>query len=218
MSTAAAVVIAGGLATGCDDKEWRGRITIERDPAATRAATATPTGTPTKQQERTASPRPSEQAGEHQRRKSTHAPATPHRTAAPTPRPSPAGIGTAAERKVVRLVNAARAKAGCTALRADKRLRKAAYLHSRDMGENHYFEHDSQDGRTPWDRIRAQGYDHPAAENIAAGQRTPASVMAAWMHSKGHRANIVNCDYKAIGVGRWKGGGAPVWTQDFGRE
>ena len=40
-----------------------------------------------------------------------------------------------------------------------------------------------------------------AGENIAAGQRTPAQVVRAWMHSEGHRNNILNPDFTQIGVG-----------------
>ena len=60
-------------------------------------------------------------------------------------------------------------------------------------------------GRTPWDRIRAQlnGAEPFGAmgENIAKGQRTPAEVMTGWMNSPGHKANILNCGFKNIGVG-----------------
>ncbi len=119
--------------------------------------------------------------------------------------------------EVVRLVNVARAKAGCAAVHVDARLTTAARLHSEDMARRNYFSHTSLDGRTPWDRIRAQGYAYGSAENIAAGQRTPAAVMTAWMNSAGHRANILNCANKALGVGVGKGGSYGIyWTQDFG--
>jgi len=219
MAAAAAVAVVGALATGCGDKEQPGRNVADQRAANPARATPTATPTPTKHKKKAHKPHKHKRHHRHHARRHHAKPApagTPSRTAKPKPSPSSTGIGTATERKVVKLVNAARAKAGCKALRTDARLRKAAYLHSRDMGVHHYFDHNSQDGRTPWDRIRAQGYNHPSAENIAAGQLTPASVMDAWMHSEGHRANILNCDYKAIGVGVWKGGGAPIWTQDFG--
>lgn len=122
----------------------------------------------------------------------------------------------AAERAVWRLTNKQRAAHGCHALRLDPRLTKAARGHSTDMGVHHYFDHNSRDGKTPWDRIRAQGYAYPSAENIAKGYAMPSAVMSGWMHSSGHRANILNCAYKAIGVGVWYGPGGPMWTQDFG--
>lgn len=231
MAAAAAVAVMGALATGCGDKEQPGRNAADSAPGAGgNAASSVPTATPTPTKHRKTRAHKPHKAHKkkrsHPRRTARHRHSTrPHKSTAPRrtakPKPSPSspssgGVGTAAERKVVKLVNAARAKAGCKSLRVDRRLRKAAYLHSRDMGVHDYFDHNSQDGRTPWDRIKAQGYKWPSAENIAAGQPSPASVMDAWMHSEGHRANILNCSYKAIGVGVWKGGGRPVWTQDFG--
>jgi len=119
--------------------------------------------------------------------------------------------------EVVRLVNVARADAGCRAVRVDARLATAARLHSEDMARQSYFSHTSLDGRTPWDRMRTQGYTNGSGENIAAGYGTPAAVMAGWMNSSGHRANILNCSSAAIGVGIGKGGSyGTYWTQDFG--
>jgi uncharacterized protein YkwD len=88
------------------------------------------------------------------------------------------------------------------------------------MAVHGYFAHNSQDGRSPFDRMRAAGYRGGLmGENIAAGQPTPAAVMDAWMHSPGHRANILNCGYKVIGIGVFTLAGSPYriyWTQDFG--
>jgi uncharacterized protein YkwD len=119
--------------------------------------------------------------------------------------------------QVVRLVNVARADAGCAPLHVDARLATAARLHSEDMAKRNYFDHTSLDGRSPWDRIAAQGYAYGSGENIAAGYGTPHAVMSAWMKSPGHRANILNCSSRAIGVGIGKGGSyGTYWTQDFG--
>ncbi|GAB3872846.1 CAP domain-containing protein [Terrabacter terrigena] len=131
---------------------------------------------------------------------------------------APANAALTYQQQVVQLVNAQRAKVGCRALVSDARLARAAQAHSADMAKRRYFSHTSLDGRTFVQRIRAQGYTGTRlGENIAAGYRTPSSVMAAWMKSPGHRANILNCSYKAIGVGYASGGpyGA-YWTQDFG--
>jgi uncharacterized protein YkwD len=121
--------------------------------------------------------------------------------------------------EVVRLVNLERARAGCAAVRVDARLATAARLHSEDMARQKYFSHTSLDGRSPWDRIRAQGYAYGSAENIAAGYATPTAVMDGWMNSAGHKANILNCSNKAIGVGVGTNASATYriyWTQDFG--
>jgi uncharacterized protein YkwD len=127
---------------------------------------------------------------------------------------------TGTEAEVLRLVNVERASAGCSPLRSKSLLVGVARAHSLDMGEHGYFAHDSQEGRSPFDRMRAAGYSGGLmGENIAAGQRTPATVMDAWMHSEGHRANILNCGFHLIGIGVATVAGSPYgiyWTQDFG--
>ena len=137
--------------------------------------------------------------------------ATPIRRFTRSPATDPAVV------EVVRLVNVERARAGCAAVHVDARLATAARLHSEDMARLDYFSHTSLDGRSPWDRIGAQGYAYGSAENIAAGYSTPAAVMTGWMDSAGHRANILNCATKALGVGIGHGGHYGIyWTQDFG--
>ena len=95
-----------------------------------------------------------------------------------------------------------------------------ARAHSADMATKGYFDHTSPDGRSPFDRMRAAGYrGNLMGENIAAGQRTAAAVETAWMNSPGHRANILNCGYKVIGIGVATRSSSPYgiyWTQDFG--
>ncbi len=110
------------------------------------------------------------------------------------PRP-PASAATNAdlEKQVITLVNAERRKVGCAGMRTGTALRTAARLHSADMAKYRYFSHTSRDGRSPWDRIRAQKYYCGSAENIAAGQTTAKAVVSAWMKSTGHRKNILNC-------------------------
>jgi uncharacterized protein YkwD len=127
-----------------------------------------------------------------------------------------AGKATEAEDAVIQLTNKARAAADCAPLRFDVRLRTAARLHSADMGLHDYFSHTSRDGDTFADRIVAAGYPHPGAENIARGYQTAAEVMDGWMNSPGHRANILNCGLRTIGVGIYDGPDGPWWTQDFG--
>lgn len=143
--------------------------------------------------------------------------ATTRRTTAP-----PVGSGLAAqENEVVRITNVERDKAGCGPVVMNSRLRTAMRLHVQELGThgNLYISHDSDDGRSFVDRAKAQGYDAPGGENVARGQRDAADVMTSWMNSEGHRANIVNCSFKAIGVGVVKGvDGTLVWGQIFGRE
>lgn len=121
------------------------------------------------------------------------------------------------EARVVDLVNAERAEEGCDPLRTDARLQRAAAAHSADMARSGHFSHTSPDGRSPWERVQAQGYSQPSGENIARGYDSPHEVVDAWMDSEGHRENIVNCKSQATGVGVYFGGdGGPYWTQVFG--
>ncbi|MFI9291606.1 CAP domain-containing protein [Streptomyces gardneri] len=125
------------------------------------------------------------------------------------------GQSSAAE-QVIALVNAERAKAGCGALSANATLTKAAQGHSDDMAARDYFDHTNPDGDGPGERVTAAGYPWSTyGENIAMGQSTPEQVMEGWMNSPGHRANILNCDFKEIGIGIHTDGG-PYWTQVFG--
>jgi uncharacterized protein YkwD len=125
---------------------------------------------------------------------------------------------TAYEASVLTLVNQERAKAGCRALTADSRLAKAAKGHSADMATRGYFDHTTPDGVSFATRITNAGYRWSgAAENIAEGQKDPAAAMTAWMNSAGHRANILNCGYRNLGVGlAYNAKKTPYWTQDFG--
>lgn len=123
------------------------------------------------------------------------------------------------ESQVVDLVNAERAEAGCSiVVTLDSRLTAAARGHSSDMATRDYFSHDTLGGGGFADRITAQGYSwSTAGENIAMGQATAAQVMEDWMNSAGHKANILNCSFKNIGVGlAYNSSKTPYWTQDFG--
>ncbi|MCI3224374.1 CAP domain-containing protein [Streptomyces sp. NP-1717] len=132
-----------------------------------------------------------------------------------TPRPSVSAPATA-EAEVLALVNEERAKAGCQPLRADTALNGLAEAFSKDMADRGFFDHTDPDGDTPWDRADEAGITNLGGENIARGQADAQAVMASWMASEGHRENILNCDYKTIGIGAHFAGGGPWWTQDFG--
>jgi uncharacterized protein YkwD len=85
------------------------------------------------------------------------------------------------------------------------------------MATYNYFSHTGRDGSTFTTRASRAGYNYAIGENIAWGYRTPDAVMTAWMNSSGHKANILNCKAKSIGVGlARKADGTPYWTQEFG--
>jgi len=148
----------------------------------------------------------------------TPAPPAPPGKSTPPAKPLPAPDGlTSAEAAVFMIVNEERAKVGCNPLTVGSRLTAAARGHSADMAARGYFDHTTPEGVDFATRITRAGYRwSTAGENIAEGQPTAASVMRAWMNSKGHRANILNCAYRNIGVGlAYSPRREPVWTQDF---
>jgi uncharacterized YkwD family protein len=121
------------------------------------------------------------------------------------------------EQQVVDLTNKERAKYGLPPLKVDLALSKVAREKSRDMAVNHYFSHNSPTYGSPFEMMRKFGISYTAAgENIAMGQRTPQEVVAAWLNSAGHRANILNRNYTHIGVGFEENG--YIWTQQFIRK
>ena len=116
--------------------------------------------------------------------------------------------------QVFQLVNETREDYGCDSLREDSRLDNAAVGHSEDMATNDYFSHNGP-GNTAFNkRIQSYGYGSPGGENIAEGQTSAQQVFNAWMSDAGHRDNILNCQFVAMGVGVDTQGW--YWTQDFG--
>jgi len=118
---------------------------------------------------------------------------------------------------VLALVDAEREAAGCGPLTADPQLDALAGEHSADMAEHGRLDHTGSDGRTPWDRAADAGISGLAAENVARGQPDAEAVVAAWMDSSGHRANILACGHTRHGLGVVHDAGGPWWTQVFGR-
>jgi uncharacterized protein YkwD len=160
---------------------------------------------------------------------SADAPVTPQASAAApgtetdTPAPSRTAAASSAgarapgvEAQVIALVNALRLDAGCAPLVHDEGLAKVARAHSADMRDRDFFDHENLAGLDPFERAEAAGLTNARAENIAYGQPDPAAVMDDWMESKGHRANILDCELRTLGVGVAEGPGGPWWTQLFG--
>ena len=87
-------------------------------------------------------------------------------------------------------------------LRMDDRLNKAAQLHSDDMADRDFFDHQNPEGARMTDRADAFGYHwRLLMENIAAGQTSPAGAVTGWMHSAEHRAAILNARGRDAGMG-----------------
>ncbi|MFJ7327769.1 sigma-70 family RNA polymerase sigma factor [Streptomyces cyaneofuscatus] len=181
--------------------------------ASASSASPSASASPSKSPSRKPKPKPSPTKSTRPPAPSTAAPAPK-----PPPPPAPAPAPPASEGgQVLQIVNTERAKEGCGPVTSNDLLATAAQRHSADMASKDYFSHTSPDGTDPGDRITAAGYRWSTyGENIAKGQRTPADVMQAWMDSPGHRANILNCSFKEMGIGKVDSGGGPVWTQKFG--
>jgi len=125
------------------------------------------------------------------------------------------------EQAFVTLINNYRAQNGVGALTIDPSIQGAAEWMSADMGQYNYFSHTDHLGQTPWTRMCNFGYCYSTykGENIAAGYSTAAAVFEGWRNSPGHNANMLNANYKVMGIGRVVTLGSTYttyWTNDFG--
>ncbi|MCE9558245.1 MAG: CAP domain-containing protein [Armatimonadetes bacterium] len=124
--------------------------------------------------------------------------------------------------QVLVLTNKERAAAGLKPLVTDETLNKAAYWKAVDLSTAPVFDHKDSLGRPPKDRIESFGYLDWArlSENIAGGYFTPEEVVAAWMKSPGHRANIMDPKVKEIGLAFYYDPSSRhgyYWVQNFAR-
>ncbi len=140
-----------------------------------------------------------------------------------------AGTVEQGERTTLCLVNLERTSRGLRRLRDNARLERAATRHSRDMVARDFFSHTSLGGATMMDRIKQAGYlgrarSYSLGENLAWGTGTlgtPLKIVDGWMHSPGHRRNILHPRFEELGVGIVPGapGGhsdGATYTTDFG--
>ena len=139
-------------------------------------------------------------------------------TASCTPGANWPAANAAFAQQVVALVNQHRASLGLAALGVDASLTDSAVWKASHMAAYAYFDHNDPAppvARDPFTRMQDCGYAAGGAlgENIAAGQTSPADVMAAWIASSGHRANIENPAFQSIGVGVAQGAIGPYWVQ-----
>ena len=144
---------------------------------------------------------------------------------------SPARLGAPGVRATTLcLLNAKRRANGVGPLRHATKLIRAARRHSRDMVAHTYFAHDSRSGANFSDRIAKTGWMRGrnrwvVGENLAWGARrgsTPRRIVASWMASPVHRANILKPRFHVIGIGVENGvpvasgGAGATYTTDFG--
>jgi uncharacterized protein YkwD len=119
----------------------------------------------------------------------------------------------------MRLLNEERAARGLRPVQTNEALRRAAYLHSKDMAQNNYFSHTSQDGRTLRDRVQEQGYTGwtRIAENIAwhSGNPDALRVFNMWKGSSDHYRNMTG-NYNEAGFGHYTYNNRTYYTVDLG--
>jgi serralysin len=133
------------------------------------------------------------------------------------------------EQQVIELTNQERQANGLAPLRPNENLAKAAAGHSQAMASEGFFAHQNpKDNSDVGVRARRVAYNwNYIGENIALGSPTPQRVVAGWMNSPGHRANILNPEFREIGIGYVATGRDAdacrpslcrhYWTQVFGR-
>lgn len=120
------------------------------------------------------------------------------------------------EAEVVRLVNEIRTQQGLSPLTTTSALSAAAGQRAGELVSR--YAHERPDNTSCFTALDEFGVSYRAAgENIAAGYPTPEAVVTGWMNSSGHRANILNPSFKAIGVGYVSGQGSygSYWVQLF---
>jgi uncharacterized protein YkwD len=129
-------------------------------------------------------------------------------------------------------LNRIRVQHGLQPVKISARLTASAAQHSKEMGADGYFEHNSHDGTAFWKRIGrwygSNGYSYwSVGENLlwSSPQVDPAGAMQLWMNSPEHRANILSPRWREIGIsavhfasapGTFKGLEVTIITTDFG--
>lgn len=135
--------------------------------------------------------------------------------------PGLSGVAQAETRafQVFELTNLERAAAGVDRLILSPELTRAAQDYAEVLARGDCFGHACDPQADLRSRVERSGYTDwtRIGENIAAGQRSPEEVMAAWMASPGHRANILNPAFREIGIGVVNRGRSGLfWVQIFG--
>ncbi len=139
---------------------------------------------------------------------------------------------TSLESGVLFELNTIRRQHGLVPLHLNVRLTEAAEQHSREMGADGYFEHESVDGTAFWKRIgrwyASGGYGYwSVGENLlwSSPGVDPKGALELWMNSPEHRENILTARWREIGVsaihvaaagGTYKGLPVTIITTDFG--
>ena len=123
--------------------------------------------------------------------------------------------------RILELVNQERSKANLSALAVSPELSSAAQKKASDMFSKDYWAHVSPTGTTPWEFITTSGYKYVyAGENLGKSFDNSEDLVAAWMKSPTHRANILKPEYQELGLavvnGKLVGEDTTLIVQEFG--
>jgi uncharacterized protein YkwD len=107
---------------------------------------------------------------------------------------------------IVLKTNSLRNKAGLRPLTSNKVVELAAQRKAEIMAETGEFAHFLSNGKTPWSELVALGFSFSAAgENLAVHFSKPDELVEAWYMSPTHKANMLNRQFDAVGIGISKG-------------
>lgn len=111
------------------------------------------------------------------------------------------GVASFSTNEIISLTNAKRAQNGLPPLSSNGKLAAAASAKAASMEAEDYWAHNSPSGKTPWFFISGAGYRYVyAGENLARDFADAGSVVDAWMKSPSHKDNILDKNFKEIGV------------------
>ncbi|HKQ77745.1 MAG TPA: CAP domain-containing protein [Blastocatellia bacterium] len=119
------------------------------------------------------------------------------------------------------MINSYRAQNGKSQLKISASLTRAAEWMSGDMASKNYFSHTDSQGRDPFARMTAFGYNYPTSrgENLAAGYDDAVRTFNQWKASPGHNSAMLGATYNVIGIARVYSANSTYkwyWTTDFG--
>lgn len=222
MAIVLAVVVAFGVVS------WPSRAHQSNEPqsAGPGGAQVESQSRPTRVPRRTATPVPTNTQPGATQPAATRPPQTAPQPTVPPTAPQPPtnsgsyGCPTGEELVMLGLINTLRAQNGVGRLTLSPTLTNAAEFHSRDMAARNYFSHDLPGIGTWSQNISNHGYPYGTrAENIAAGNSSASATFNQWVNSAGHRANMLNPNLTAIGIGAAYGASSAYgtyWTNTFG--
>lgn len=142
---------------------------------------------------------------------------SPEPTPTPQPEPDRPEELSEAQIRLVKLHNEERLKRSKISLEPNTELMQAAQYHAEWMAANKRMSHKGANRSSPFQRIKATGYEYNyAAENVAYGGESLVSIMRMWMRSRGHRNNLLNGRFIHIGTGVAENSGRFYYCAVFG--